>query len=81
MENNSNRWNPGGPKASSAERQVLPHRFENWVEAWERIREEGWHGAPRTSAPSEKPRELCIDFKHVEHIEHIEHGLLTVIAC
>eukprot|EP00438_Fugacium_kawagutii_P032560 Skav201096 [mRNA] locus=scaffold2562:317617:322438:+ [translate_table: standard] len=23
---------------------VLPHRFENWVEAWERIREEGWHG-------------------------------------
>ena len=24
--------------------QVLPHRFENWVEAWERIREEGWHG-------------------------------------
>ncbi|CAK9090855.1 Uncharacterized protein SCF082_LOCUS42839 [Durusdinium trenchii] len=23
---------------------VLPHRFENWVDAWERLREESWHG-------------------------------------
>jgi len=47
---------------------VLPHRFENWVEAWERIREEGWHGdfTPSANLESSNEMELQIRLARIE---------------